>query len=115
MVIRIKNLRLRTIIGVQNWERRKKQDVIVNVRLEFDGSRAAETDEIEDSVDYKTITKKIIDIVEQSEFHLLEKLVASISAAILEDERVLGVRVEIDKPHALRFADSVSIETRIER
>jgi len=115
VIIRIKNLRLRTIIGVQSWERRKKQDVIVNVRIDFDGTRAAETDKIEESVDYKAITKRIIEIVEQSEFHLLERLVASISAAIMENQSVRKVWVEIDKPHALRFSDSVSIETQAER
>lgn len=115
MVIRIKNLRLRTIIGIEGWERRKKQDVVLNIRVEFNGSQAAATDRIDDSVDYKKITKKIIRLVEDSEFFLLEKLVSCVADAILNDERVQRVWVEIDKPHALRFADSVSMEVTVER
>lgn len=115
MIIRVKNLRLRTIIGILDWERKKRQDVVVNLEIEFDGSPAAQSDEIQDSVDYKTITKQIIQLVESSRFHLLEKLCAAIVESIMEDERVCRARAEVDKPHALRFADSVSMEASAER
>ncbi len=115
MIIRVKNLRLRTIIGIQDWERKKKQDIVINLEIESDGSAAAESDRIEDSVDYKSLTKKVIQVVESSKFHLLEKLSSTIASAIMENERVRRVRVEVDKPHALRFADSVSIESVAER
>jgi D-erythro-7,8-dihydroneopterin triphosphate epimerase len=109
MLIRIKNLRLRTIIGVEDWERRDKQDVVVNAEIEVDASRAAESDDLTKTVDYKTITKDIIRAVEGSDFRLLETLAQHVLKIILQHEGVLAVRVEVDKPHALRFADSVSV------
>jgi FolB domain-containing protein len=109
MTIRIKNLRLRTIIGVNDWERRRKQDVVINVELDFDGRAAAKSDRIEDTVDYKALCKRIIDQVERSRFCLLEKLADSILRIALCDPKVRRVAVEVDKLRALRSADSVSV------
>ena len=109
MKIHIKNLRLKTIIGINDLERAEKQDVIVNVEVELDASRATETDRIEDTVNYKTLTKRIISEVELSEFYLLEKLAHHILNIVLEDKKVIRGTVEVDKPHALRFANSVSV------
>ena len=108
-VIKIKNLSLRTIIGFNDWEREKKQDVIVNAAIEFDAAGAAETDTVDYSLDYKSITKKVISKVENSSFHLLEKLADFILNIIMENENVLSATVEVDKPHSLRFAESVSV------
>ena len=108
--IRITNLRLRTIIGINDWERTTPQDVVINVTMEFDATRAAQSDDIKDTVDYKTITKKIIKAVEASQFSLLEALTNTILAIAMEDKKVLNATVRVDKPQALRFADSVSIE-----
>lgn len=109
MKIHIKNLRLKTIIGINDLERAEKQNVIVNVEVELDASRATETDRIEDTVNYKTLTKRIISEVELSEFYLLEKLAHHILNIVLEDKKVIRGTVEVDKPHALRFANSVSV------
>ena len=109
MKIHIKNLRLKTIIGINDLERAEKQDVIVNVEVELDASRATETDRIEDTVNYKTLTKRIISEVELSEFYLLEKLAHHILNIVLEDKKVIRGTVKVDKPHALRFANSVSV------
>ncbi|MEE4310316.1 MAG: dihydroneopterin aldolase [candidate division KSB1 bacterium] len=111
MVIRIKNLRLRTIIGIEEWERTNKQDLIINAVIDFDGEKAAESDDIADTVNYKRITKKIITLVEESDYFLLEKLCDRVLHVILEDKNVLSATVEIDKPGALRFTDSVSVST----
>ena len=108
-VIKIKNLSLRTIIGFNDWEREKKQDVIVNAAIEFDAAGAAETDTVDYSLDYKSITKNVISEVENSSFHLLEKLADFILNIIMENENVLSATVEVDKPHSLRFAESVSV------
>jgi len=64
MIIKIENLKLRTVVGIYDWEKEKKQDVIINIEMEFDGAKAIESDSIEDTIDYKTITKQIIDMVE---------------------------------------------------
>ncbi|MBN2010556.1 dihydroneopterin aldolase [candidate division KSB1 bacterium] len=111
MIAKIKNLRLRAILGVHEWERKNKQDLIVNVEFEFDGRPAANSDQIEDTVDYKSIKKEVIKLVESSSFQLVETLVERICDLVMKDERVEQVSVEVDKPHALRFADSVSIST----
>lgn len=115
MIIRIKNLRLRCIIGINPWERDHKQDVIINVTMEFDGAKAAASDDIADTVNYKTITKKIIAMVEASEFGLIEKLSTEILNICMADPKVQRATVEIDKPGALRFADSVSMTASAER
>ena len=115
MIINIENLRLRTIIGIYDWEKENKQDVIINVSLEFDGSDAGSSDDIEDTVDYKSITKKIINHVEDGKFNLIEKLVTDIGNIVMEDKRVLASTVTVDKPGALRFTDSVSITNTIEQ
>ena len=109
MIIRIKNLRLRTIIGINDWERNETQDVVLNVEIIFDGNHVAETGHINDTVDYKKIKKEIIAKVEQSKFYLLDKLASHVLGIVMEEEKVISATVEIDKPHALRFADSVSI------
>jgi len=108
-VIKIKNLSLRTIIGINDWEREKKQDVIINATIEFDATKAIERDKINNSLNYKSITKKVISEVENSSFHLLEKLADFILNSIMEDKNVLSATVEVDKPHSLRFAESVSV------
>lgn len=115
MIIKIENLRLRTIIGVFNWEKEKKQDVIVNIEMEFDGTNAVESDKLEDTVDYKSLNKNIIDFVEKGNFNLLEKMVSGIGNIIMEDKRIKKVTVKADKPNALRFADSVSLTHIIEQ
>lgn len=108
-IIRIKNLRLRTYIGFNQEEREKRQDVVINITLEYDGGRAANSDAVEDAVNYKPITKRVIKFVEENRFLLLEKLTQDVLALVLEDKQVQRATVEIDKPHALRFADSVSV------
>lgn len=109
MQVHIQNLRLRTIIGINDWEREKKQDIVINITFEFDGNQAASTDDINDTVDYKTMTKRIIALVEESSYYLLEKLADSILKIVMTDQRVLAATVTVAKPQALRYADSVSV------
>ncbi len=109
MLIRIKNLRLRTIVGINDWERKKFQDVIMNIEIELDGTQVMESDDIEDTIDYKALKKRILEEVEKSRFYLLDKLAGHVLKIIMENDRILQATVEVDKPHALRFADSVSV------
>jgi FolB domain-containing protein len=109
MLIRIKNLALKTIVGVNAWERQEAQEVVINIEIEFDGDRAAETDALEETIDYKKIKKKILNDIESSRCLLLESLAQRVMNILLEDSRVLRATVEVDKPKALRFADSVSV------
>jgi D-erythro-7,8-dihydroneopterin triphosphate epimerase len=115
MTIKIKNLRLRTIIGVNEWEREHKQDVIINAKVEFDGRKAAATDDIAMTFNYKSMTKKIIQLVESSQFFLIERLADAILQIIMDNPIVERAEVELDKPEALRFSDSVSITCTAKR
>lgn len=115
MIIHIENLRLRTIIGIYDWEKKIKQDVIINVVIEFDGSKAGKSDNIEDTIDYKSITKEIISYVENGQFNLIEKLVTGIGDIVMKDKRILKSTTTVDKPGALRYTDSVSLTNTIEQ
>lgn len=107
--IRIKNLRLRTYVGLNDEEQQKRQDVVVNIHIDYDALRAATSDAPENALNYRTITKQVIELVEDNRFLLLEKMVHDITNLVLGHQAVDAVHVEVDKPHALRFADSVSL------
>ncbi|WP_198262675.1 dihydroneopterin triphosphate 2'-epimerase [sulfur-oxidizing endosymbiont of Gigantopelta aegis] len=113
--IHIKNLRLRTFIGFNEEEKTKKQDVIVNIVLRYDARKAMVSDSVDDACNYKVLTKEIIALVEERSFDLLEKMAGDIIVLIAKSEKVLSASVEIDKPHALRFADSVSVAVEYRR
>lgn len=113
--IHIKNLRLRTFVGFNPEEQAKKQDVIINVELFYDARAAARSDDVTEALDYKTITKRIIARVEDRHFLLLEKLVHEVLEMCMQHPAVREATVEIDKPHALRFADSVSLSMSARR
>jgi D-erythro-7,8-dihydroneopterin triphosphate epimerase len=107
--IEIKDLLLRTIIGINDEERRNKQDVLINITLGADTRAAGKSDDINDAVNYRTLTKRIIQLVEDSQFYLIEKLAAEIAALCLDDPRVDSAAVTVEKPGALRFARSVGV------
>ena len=107
--IKITDLHLRAIIGINPDERRNLQDVLINIVLYVDSRPAAESDDISDSANYRTITKEIIKLVESSKFYLIEKLASEIAAICLKSQQVETVSVNVQKPTALRFAKSVGI------
>lgn len=108
--IRITNLRLRTIIGTHDWEREVQQDVVVNITLDYDAAKAIASDDLRNTIDYKALTKQIIKEVEASQFFLLERLTGRVLDIVTAHPAVLEAIVRVDKPQALRFADSVSVE-----
>jgi FolB domain-containing protein len=108
--ILIKDLLLRAIVGINEEERRNRQDVLINITLYADTRLAGVSDDIDDAVNYRTITKRVIELVESSQFFLVEKMAAEIAAICLSDERVTRTCVRVEKPGALRFARSVGIE-----
>ena len=107
--IRIKNLRLRTYIGFNDDEKQNKQDIVINIEIRHAIHNAVYSDQVQSALNYKTITKAVIHLVENQRFLLLEKLTADILQLCSEDSSVEHAVVQVDKPHALRFADSVSI------
>ena len=108
--IQIQDLLLRAIIGINDEERRNRQDVLINVTLHADTRAAGRSDDMADAVNYRTLTKRIIALVENSQFYLVEKLAAEIAALCLDDPRVERADVRVEKPGALRFARSVGVE-----
>lgn len=106
----IHDLHLRTIIGINPDERKARQDVLVNLTLAVDIRAAAASDDIDDAVNYRTITKRVIHLVESSRYYLVEKLATEIAYACLEEPGVERALVRVEKPGALRFARSVGVE-----
>ena len=107
--IEIKDLLVRGIVGVNESERRKRQDILVNVTMLADTRKAAESDDLDDSCNYRTVSKAIIRLVEESNYFTVEKLAAEIARQVLGNERVQEVTVSVEKPGALRFARSVGV------
>lgn len=107
--INITNLRLRTYIGFNPDERTKQQDVVVNAEIRYRADPAFASDDEKDALNYKIITKRMISHIERGRFNLLEKLAADLLAIATESEQVSFAEVRVDKPHALRFADSVAV------
>ena len=106
----IKDLLVRSIIGINPEERVKKQDILINMTLFGDIRQAAQSDDIADAANYKAITKRIIEHVENSSDFLVEKLVTDIAQIVLTEFHVEKISVRVEKPGALRFAQSVGIE-----
>lgn len=107
--IQVHDLLLRCIVGINPEERVKKQDVIINLTLFVDVRAAARSDDIADTVNYKTLTKQIIDHVEQSEYFLVERLAHAIAEIAVVEFGVQRVIVSLEKPGALRFARTVGV------
>ena len=108
--IRIEGLHMRTVIGINGDERRDRQDILVNLVMFVDTRKAGQTDDIADApVNYRDLTKRVITGVEESSFHLIERLAEEIACICLEESGVERVRVSVAKPGALRFARSVGV------
>jgi dihydroneopterin aldolase/D-erythro-7,8-dihydroneopterin triphosphate epimerase len=113
--ILITDLLVRGIIGVNDDERTNRQDIVLNLALDVDTRAAGVSDDIADTVNYRTIAKQAIALTEASSFHLVEKLAEEIARLCLAHEGVQRVTVRVDKPGALRFARSVGIEITRDR
>jgi D-erythro-7,8-dihydroneopterin triphosphate epimerase len=107
--IRVKDLRLRTFIGIKDEEINNKQDVLINLSILYPANAAVQGNDIDYALNYRTITKAIILHVEGHRFALLERLTQEILDLVMAHPAVHYAEVEVDKPHALRFAESVSI------
>ena len=106
----IRDLALRCIIGIFPEERREKQDIVINVEMHADLRAAGLSDDLNDTVDYKSVKKAVLKLVEGSSFQLIETLAERIADIALAHEKVQQVVVTIDKPGALRFAKSSAVE-----
>lgn len=107
--IRVKDLKLRTYIGIKEEEILNRQDVIINLTVLYPATDAVQVNDIEHALNYRTLTKAIIRHVEEHRFALLERMTQEILDLVMSHPAVRYAEVEVDKPHALRFSESVSI------
>lgn len=111
----IKDLLVRGIIGVNDWERKKPQDILINITVFADTTRAGETDDIKDCVDYSALTKKIQAHAETAARLTVEALANDLAKICLEQNSVQKAIVRVEKPGAVRFAKSVGVEIERKR
>jgi FolB domain-containing protein len=108
--ILIGDLLVRCILGINDSERRDKQDVLINLAVHVDLRRSGKSDRIEDTVDYRALKKQILALAESSAFFLEEALAEAVAALCLAHPAVRRVDVRVEKPNALRFARTVAVE-----
>jgi FolB domain-containing protein len=106
----IKDLLVRGIVGINPDERENRQDILINLTVLTDVRRAALSDDIDDALNYRTMSKRIIEHVEASSDFLVEKLATDIARLILNEFPATQVTIRVEKPGALRFARSVGVE-----
>ena len=116
-VIRVKDLILRTFIGFKPHEKKHKQDVLIQLEVEVETSMVEHNDDYQADgfYDYRSMTKSVIKLVDESRFDLLEALTRKVLDEIMSNPLVKKAKVEIEKPHALRYSRTVSVEMSSER
>ncbi|MCP3666972.1 MAG: dihydroneopterin aldolase [Gammaproteobacteria bacterium] len=108
-IVFIRDLRIDTVIGIYDWERKIRQTVVLDLEMGADISRAATTENIEDALDYKAVSKRLISFVEESEFQLVETLAERCAAVIREEFGVPWVRLTLNKVGAVSAARDVGV------
>lgn len=106
----ITDLSARGIIGINDWEREKPQEILINIVLFVDLHKAGESDDINDSANYRSVAKKVLVHAETAQRLTVEALAADLARLCLEEPRVERVRVKVEKPGAVRFSRSVGVE-----
>jgi len=105
----LRGLAVECIIGFIDWERRVKQTVVIDLELPVDCAKAALSDEVVDTVDYKSVAKRVIGFVEASEFKLVETLAHRMAMLILEEFSLPWIRISVNKPGAIRGSRDVGV------
>jgi len=105
----LRDLRIDTVIGIYDWERRTRQTVILDLEMGADVARAAATERIEDALNYKAVAKRLIQFVGDSEFQLVETLAERCAEIVLEEFDVPWVRLSLNKKGAVRGATDVGV------
>lgn len=105
----LSELKIDTIIGIWEWERRIRQTVVIDLEMSADIARAAATDEVADTLNYKLVAKRVKGFVADSSFQLVETLAERIAAIIREEFDVAWVKVRVNKPGAIRGSKAVGV------
>jgi dihydroneopterin aldolase len=105
----IEGLEIEALIGVYDWERRIRQPLVFDVEMAFDNRRPAASDDIADTLNYKDVSKRLVDFVSQSEYQLVETLAERCAEIVLREFDVAHVRLKLSKPGAVRGAKAVGV------
>ena len=105
----IENLKVETVIGIFDWEREIRQAVCLDLEMEFDTRKAAASDAIMDTLDYKSVSKRLIHFIEQSEFQLVEALAEQCASIVLAEFPVQRLKLKLSKPGAVRGSSAVGV------
>jgi len=108
-IIYLKDLRIDTIIGIYEWERRTRQTVIFDIEVGADITRAARTDSIEDALNYKAVAKRIISFVQNSDCQLIETLAERVADILLREFKAPWLRLSLNKQGAVRGVRDVGV------
>jgi dihydroneopterin aldolase len=108
-IVFVEDLRIETVIGIYDWERKIKQTVALDLEMAFDNTKPAATDKIEDTLDYKAVSKRLIAFVEGSHFELVETLAEKCAQLVREEFRVPWLRLKLSKPGAVRGSKAVGV------
>ena len=111
----IKDILARGILGIREWEREKPQDILINIEIFTDAYEQSAPDDISECIDYSEVTKKVIQHAETAQRFTVEALAEDIAHICLDDPKALRVTVRVEKPGAVRFAQSVGIEIQRSR
>jgi dihydroneopterin aldolase len=105
----VENLTVETVIGIFDWEREIRQAVSLDLEMEYDIRKAAASDAIEDTLDYKAVSKRLIHFIEQSEFQLVEALAEECARIVLDEFPVDRLKLKLSKPGAVRGSSAVGV------
>lgn len=108
-IVYIRDLRIETIIGIFDWERQVKQEVSLDLEMGADISKAAATDDIQYALNYKEVSKRIISLIEASEFQLVETMAEAVIRVVMDEFSVPWLKLRLSKPGALRGARDVGL------
>jgi len=108
-IVYLNDLRIDTVVGIYDWERRTRQTVILDIEMGTDIRKAAETDDISHTIDYKAVAKRLFSFVGESEFELVEKLAEGVATILLEEFKVPWCRVRLNKKGAVRGVRDVGV------
>ncbi len=108
-IVFIQGLKIDTVIGIYDWERQVRQDITLDIEMGFDIVPASKTDHIDQTLDYKAVSKRLIDFVKNSEFQLVETLAEKICEIILNEFEVMEVKLTLNKGQAVTGAQGVGV------
>jgi 7,8-dihydroneopterin aldolase/epimerase/oxygenase len=108
-------LKAEAIIGIYDWERQVRQTVLIDLELAADVRKAAMTDSIDDTLNYKRVAKRILAFVESSQFHLVETLAEHVAMLVLDEFGISWVRIILSKPGAVRSSRDVGVSVERDR